>query len=366
MRTLDAARKADLGFDSSNVVSVRIDLATSGYDETRGRRFYERLLDNVSARPGIESASVSDSVPLRMVEGRTRQVAVEGYEPRADEDMRFAVNTVGPEYFRTLRIGLLAGRAFTRDDSLAGSPVVIVNETIARRFWQTPANAVGKRLRVGGNEGDWQTIVGVARDIKYLTLNEGPTPYFYTPFEQDYRSEMTVHVRGSAGIPALLEAVRSEIRTLDAGVPILDAQTLADQARSGFVLYEMAAAALAAFGLIAIGLAAVGVYGLVSYTVKQSTHEIGVRIALGARRTDVVLRFLSRGMRLGLAGAALGVGAALMVTRLMVALLYGVSAMDLVSFAGAAVLVLGIALLAIFIPSWRAAGTDPVRALRHQ
>ena len=365
LRTLEAARKADLGFDSSNVVSVRIDLVTSGYDDTRGRSFYKQLLDNLSSRPGIESASVADFVPLRMVEGRSRQVTVEGYEPLADEDLRFAVNVVGPDYFRTLRIGLLAGRAFSRDDSPTSPPVVIVNETIARRFWQTPTNAVGKRLRVGGDAGEWRAIVGVARDIKYLSLNEAPTPYFYMPFEQDYRPEMTVHVRGSAGTPDLMERVRGEVRTLDSGVPVLDAQTLADQARAGLVLYEAAASALMAFGLIAIGLAALGVYGLVSYTARQSTHEIGVRMALGAGRADVVLRFVRRGMKLALIGAAIGIGLSVMVTRLMRAVLYGVSAMDPVAFIGASVVVLGIALLASFVPSWRAACTDPIRALRH-
>jgi macrolide transport system ATP-binding/permease protein len=365
LRTGEAACNADLGFDSTNVVSARIDLATSGYDDSRGRSFYERLVESLGARAGVESASVAEFVPLRMVEGRTRQVVVDGYEPRRDEDMRLAVNAVGPEYFRALHIDLVAGRAFTRNDTPMSPPVVIVNDTMARRFWQTPVDAVGHRIRVGDDHGEWRLVVGVARDIKYLRLSEGPTPYFYVPFAQDYRPEMTLHVRSAAGMADLPDRVREEVRRLDSNVPVLDIQTLADQARSGRVLYEVAAAALAAFGLIAIGLAAVGVYGLVSYAVRQSTHEIGVRIALGARRGDVVLRFLTRGMWLGLLGAAIGIGAALMTTRLMVAVLYGVNAMDPVAFVGAAGVVLGITLFASLVPSWRAASTDPIRALRH-
>jgi predicted permease len=363
---LEAARNADLGFDPRNVVSVRLDLATNGYDEARGRSLYERLLDNLNSRPGIESASVADFVPLRMVEGRSRPVAIDGYEPRRGEDMRVAVNVVGPEYFRTLQIDLLAGRAFSRDDSPANRPVTIVNETLARRFWQTPLNAVGRRIRVGGNDGTWRTIVGVSRDIKYLTLKEGPTPYFYVPFDQEYRPEMTVHVRASGDISNLIERVRGEVQTLDSSLPILEARTLADQARSGLILYEASASALIWFGLIAIGLAGIGIYGLVSYTVRQSTQEIGIRMALGANRPSVVMRFLGRGMRLGLIGAAVGIGLSVMVTRWMVAVLFGVSPMDPVAFVGASAVVMGIALLASFVPSWRAASTDPIRALRHQ
>jgi predicted permease len=364
-RTVEAARNADVGFNPNQVVSVRIDLSTSGYDDARGRTFYDQLVENLSSRPGIESASLAEFVPMRMVEGRSRQIVVDGYEPAKDEHMRLAVNAVGPEYFRTLQIGVTAGRPFNRNDSQIASPVVIVNETTARRFWRTPANAVGKRIRLGGEPSDWRTIVGVARDIKYLRLNEAPTPYLYTPFEQDYRAEMTVHVRGTAGLVDLMSRVRQEARALDGSVPVLEAQTLADQVRSGLVLYEVSAAALMAFGLIAIGLAAVGVYGLVSYSVKQSTHEIGVRIALGAQRRDVSLQFLTRGMTLGLLGVGIGIAGALMATRLMAAVLYGVNPTDSVAFAGATGLVLGIALLASFLPSWRAASLNPIRALRH-
>src|SRR5687768_16644610 len=166
---------------------------------------------------------------------------------------------------QALREDLTAGREFSRDDGPASPAVAIVNETMARRFWQTPARTVGQRIGLGDN--DELTIVGVARDIKYFRLNEEPRPYFYMPVAQRFRTEMTVHVRGSAGTADSLGRVRAEVRNLDATVPVLEAHTLADQARAGLALYELSAAALMAFGLIAIGLAAVGVYGLVSYSV---------------------------------------------------------------------------------------------------
>jgi ABC-type antimicrobial peptide transport system permease subunit len=239
--------------------------------------------------------------------------------------------------------------------------VVIVNETTALRFWQQPANAIGRRVRLGD---EWRTVIGVVRDIKYLRLNEGRTPYFYTPVAQDYRSEMTIHARGSPDSTRLINSVRAAIRSVDPDLSMLEAQTLSDQVRSSVALYEASAAALGAFGLIAIGLAAVGLYGLVSYSVKQRTHEIGLRIALGAGRADIARRFIAGGVRYGVLGVAIGTSAALMTTRVMAAILYGVTAMDPLTFAVAAGLVLGVAVLASVIPSWAATSTDPIRALR--
>jgi hypothetical protein len=264
-----------------------------------------------------------------------------------------------------MRIEMVEGREFDRRDRAGSRQVVIVNETIARRFWTSPGNAVGKRLRVGRGEDNWRMVVGVARDIKYLTLNEAPTPYFYLPLAQNYRSDMTFHVRGTVGAQALIDLIRTEVRTLNPHLPILDTQTLAEQARVGVVLYETVAAILGVFGLMAMGLAAVGIYGLVSYTVKQRAHEIGVRVALGATRTDVVRQFLWTGLRLGTFGAVVGLIVALGASRLMAGLLYGVGATDPLAFGGAFTLVLTLTLLASVIPAWRAAHVQPNATLHH-
>jgi predicted permease len=363
-RSLEAARHADAGFNSDDVISVTVDLKPNGYDESRGRLFYEQLLDAVGADEGIEVASLAMTYPLTLLDGMANKVVVEGYEQRRDEDLTFLSNVVAPEYFRTLRIALVTGREFTRRDDASGQQVVIVNNTLARRFWESAPNAIGKRLRVSG--GDWRTVIGVAQDVKYARLNEEPRPYVYLPFLQAYRSNMILHSRGAAGPVTLLEQARAHIQALDPNLPILGAQSLRDQTGAALGTYEMTARTLFIFGIAAMALAALGIYGLVSYTVKQSTHEIGIRMALGARRIDIVRRYLGRGLRLGVIGAILGIAAALATTRLLATLLYGVSATDVVSFAAASSLVLSIVLAASLIPAWRAALTNPSTGLRHQ
>jgi macrolide transport system ATP-binding/permease protein len=364
MRSLEAARNADAGFDSRNVASVSVDLKPNGYDEGRGRVFYQQLLDSLRVDDGISSASLAAFLPLTLVDGPSGDVRIEGYQRRRDEDLSFLFNVIAPDYFQTLRIGLVAGRDFSRRDDAATSGVAIVNEAMARRFWGTVPGALGKRLSFGGE--DWRTVVGVARNVKYARLTEDPRPYVYLPFLQHYVANLTLQVRGSAASPHLLEQVRGRVQALDPNLPVLAARMLAEQTRVALNTFETAAATLVMFGVIAIGLAALGIYGLVSYTVKQSTHEIGIRMALGAQRGDVAQRFLGRGLRLGTIGVALGIAGSFAVTRLLATLLFGVRATDVVSYAVASTLVLGITLVASLIPAWKAARTNPIAALRHQ
>ena len=363
-RSLDAARHADAGFDARNVTSVTMDLRPNGYDEARGRTFYQQLLDAVRADEGIESASLATIYPLTTVDSASQKFVVEGYQPRRDEDLIFLFNVVTPDYFKTLRIGLVTGREFDRRDDQSAPQVAIVNDTLARRFWGNAANAIGKRLRLASGES--RTVVGVARDVKYARINEDARPYVYLPFLQSYTSNMILHTRGSAGPVKLLEQARGHLQTLDPNLPILDAKSLSEQTNSALGVFEIAARTLLIFGVAAMALAAMGVYGLVSYSVKQSTHDIGIRMALGARRVDVVRRFLGRGLQLGAIGIAAGIVASLVMTRLLGTLLYGVSATDAVSFATASAVLLGSTLVATLIPAWRAARTDPMAALRHQ
>jgi macrolide transport system ATP-binding/permease protein len=363
-RSLEAARNADPGFVARNVVSLTVDPAAQGYDEARGRVFYERLLDAARADASIESASLARTFPMSLVDGMRQTVAVEGYQPQVDEDLVFLFNVVAPDYFRTLQIDLVTGRDFERRDDPSSTPVVIVNETLARRFWNSTAHAIGKRVRVSG--GEWRTVIGVARDVKYARINEDPRPYVYLPFLQSYTSNMMLQARGPAGPVALLEQAQRHIQSVDPELPILDARTLADQAAAGLNTLALAARMLFMFGIAAMSLAALGIYGMVSYTVKQSTHEIGIRMAVGAGRQDILRRFLGRGLRLGLTGAAIGLVSAIVVTRLLSSVLYGVSATDVISFAGAFAVVVGVVLAASLAPAWKAARTNPVAALRHQ
>jgi predicted permease len=363
-RSLEAARRAYPGFDASHVTSIAVDVKQNGYDESHGRAFYRRLLEAVRADAGTESATLAGFEPLAFLDTPARRVAIEGYEPRRGEDLAFLYNTVGPDYFRTLRINLMAGRAFEDRDDESAAPVAIVNNTFAQRFWGNATKAIGKRVRAG--EGDWRTVIGVAADIKYLQINESARPYVYLPFLQSYRSSMFLHTQGPAPADALVDRARAHVTALDANLPILHAGRLAEQLNGSLLLFNLTATMLFIFGVAGMALAAMGTYGLVSYTVKQSTHEIGIRMALGASGLSVVRRFLEQGIRLGATGAALGFVAALGISRLLGSVLYGVSATDAVSFGRALALVLGVVIVATLVPAWRAARTNPLSALRHQ
>ena len=365
-RSFEAAGRANPGFDPSRVTSIDLDLKQNGYDEARGRVFYRKLLDEVRADAGIESATLAANTPLGLLDTRVQRVAIDGYEPGKGEDLAFMWNTVDSDYFRTLRIPLAAGREFEAHDDETGAPVAVVNTTLAQRFWGGAANALGKRIRVGDRDSDWRTIVGVAADVKYSRINEAPRPYFYVPFRQAYRSSMVLHTTGAAPVDRLVDQARARVAARDADLPIQYARPMAAQMRGALIFYHLIATMLFVFGAAGMALAALGTYGLVSYTVKQSTHEIGIRMALGASGASVVRQFLGRGLRLGAIGAAVGILAALGMNRLLTNVLYGVSATDVISFARALALVLGVVIVATLVPASRAALTNPLNALRHQ
>jgi len=363
-RSVEAARRAHPGFDASHLTAITLEVKQNAYDDSRGRVFYRHLLDAARADAGIESATLAANLPMGFLDTPSRRVAIEGYEQSRGEDLSFMSNAVGPDYFRTLAIPLMAGREFADRDDETGAPVAVVNNTLAKRFWGGAENAIGKRIRSG--DGDWRTVVGVAADVKYARIDEAPRPYLYLPFLQSYRSAMTLHTRGAAPVNVLVDQARARVAALDPDLPIVHARPMADAMRGAFMLFDLTAAMLLVFGLAGMALAALGLYGLVSYIVKQSTHEIGIRMALGAPRLSVVRRFLARGLRLGGIGATIGIVAALGVGRLLGSALFGVSATDPISFARALGLVLGIVIVATLIPAWRAARTNPLSALRHQ
>jgi predicted permease len=363
-RSLEAARRANPGYDASHVMTLGLDVKQNAYDESRGRMFYRDLLEAARADRGVESATLAAFIPLGFLDTPSRRVAIEGYEPRRGEDLAFMFNTIGPDYFCTLRIPLVAGRAFEDRDDHTAAPVVVVNRTLAQRFWGNAADAVGKRVRVA--DGEWRTVIGVAADVKYSRINESPRPYFYLPFLQAYRSSMILHTRGPAPIEQLVDQARAHVTALDANLPILYARPLAGAIAGALLLFNLTAKMLFLFGVTGMALAAIGTYGLVSYTVKQSTHEIGIRMALGASGSSILCAFLGRGLRLGAVGAALGIVAALGAARLLGSVLFGVGPTDAASFARALAMVLGTVIVATIVPAGRAARTNPLRALRHQ
>jgi predicted permease len=367
-RTVDAARRADPGFDVRGVASIALDVRQNGYDEARGRAFYRQLLDSVRAVGGVDAATLAVYQPMSMVETRALPVTIEGYEPRRGEDPAMLSNTVASDYFRTLAVPLLSGRAFMDSDDDGSAAVAIVNRTLAERFWGGAPAAIGRRLRVA--DGGWRTVIGVVADLKYARIDEAPRPYVYLPFAQAYRSNMILYARAASGsnlaVERLVELGRARIEALDADLPVLYARPMGEATRGALIFFDLTATMLLIFGAAGMVLAVMGTYGLVSYVVRQSTREIGIRLALGATGASVVRGFVARGIRLGVIGAGLGVLAALGVTRLLASVLFGVSPTDLPSFAVALTVVLGGVVLATLVPAWRAARTSAIRALRHQ
>ena len=363
-RSLDAAKNAHPGFDAGQVAAIELDLKQNGYDEPRGRAFYRRLLDAARSSAGTESATLAAYIPLNFLDTRAQQVEVAGYQPQRGEDLSFLSNAVASDYFRTLQISLLAGRPFEDRDDETAAPVAIVNGVFADRFWGGAAGSIGKQLR--GADGHWRTVIGVAADVKYIRINEAPRPYIYLPYLQAYRPTMTLHTRGPAPPDVLVKEARETVAALDPDLPVLSAKPLRDHATGALILLNFAATMLLVFGTAGMLLAALGTFGLVSYSVTQSTREIGIRLALGASARSIVRVFLARGLRLGAVGAALGIVAAIGISRLLRNLLFGVSGTDVASFALALAIVLGGVIVATVLPAWRAARTNPMNALRHQ
>jgi macrolide transport system ATP-binding/permease protein len=362
VRTVREAYKADPGFDPHGVLLASFDPFLSGYDESRGREFYRRLVERVRTVPGIESATLARRLPLTDGGIAFVGVTIDGYAPAKDEDMRLNYETVGPQYFQTMRIPFVHGRDFDERDQEGARGVVIVNETMARRYWPG-GDALGRRLKLAK---DWLEIVGVAKDVKNRSLSEAPHPFLYLPLLQDYRSNMILVARTAVEPEKMFQSVRAEVATLDPEVRVFDAKTLEEHVGISLFLQRMAATLLSIFGLLALSLAAIGLYGVMAYSVSQRTRELGIRVSVGAERRDIFKLILGQGLAISVVGLLAGLVVALAVTRLTANLLYGVSATDPVTFIVIGLLLLCITLLACYFPARRATKIDPMIALRFE
>lgn len=363
VRSLQMVLTTNPGFDSTGVLLADLDLSLQGYDETRGLSFYARVIERVESLPGVDAASVAAVVPVNPGGSRTT-VEVAGYTPRPQEDMELNFNRVGPGYFRTMGIGVVQGRVFS-DASLGGTPgEVVVNETFAQRYWpgQDP---IGRNIRFTGRDHP-DRVVGVVADGKYRGMRETGLPYIYVPIGLSYTARVTLLARVDGDPLAMLPAVRAELRALDPTLPIYGERTLEDQVARAVFGERLGAMLLGLFGAVALLLAAVGVYGLVAHAVEQRTHEIGVRMALGAERRDVVRLVVGQGMGLVVVGVGLGLAGAAALTRTVASLLFGISATDVVTFALVPLGLLATALLACLLPARRATRIDPMHALRYE
>jgi predicted permease len=342
---------------------MTFNLGREGYTPERGQLFYEEAASRVAELPGVRHAAVAQNAPL--AGGFLRSVFPEGQDTTTRDRILVQVNSVSVGYFDTIGIPLLRGRDFTSTDAMGAPLVVIVNETMAQRFWPGE-EAVGKRFKFFGDP-DYTTIIGIARDSKYNGVAEDPIPFIYQPLRQNYTPQAALHVRAGGEAAGLADAVRRQVRRIDPTLSVFDVRTLRDQVFQSLAGLRTNVIALGAFGSLAALLAAIGLYGVASYSVSQRTREIGVRMALGARTGSVIRLVLGQGLVLVLIGVGVGIVAALALSVLVpAALLPNISARDPLTFAGTAALLTAVALVASLIPAHRATRIDPLIALRSE
>jgi predicted permease len=366
LRSLGRAQIIDPGFETERMLTVQLDLEPGGYNEARGRAFYLQLLDQVERTPGVQSVTLAEIIPLTL-SSATARVAVEGHESPDGNYHEIDGNSVGPRYFETMGIPIVAGREFDRRDTEGAPPVIIVNETMARRFWPNE-NALGRRLRfltMNNNFSPYLEVVGIVKDSKYRTLGEEPQSFSYAPALQNYRQQTTLHVRTLGEPGRLRSAVRESALSLDKSL-LVEVKVMRENLALALLPARIAVSLLGALGLLGLSLAVVGIYGVISYAVSQRTSEIGLRMALGAQPGAILRLVIGHGMKLTLLGLGLGAAAALALTRFLISLLVGVSPTDPLTFVTLAVVVSLVALLACYIPARRATRVDPVVALRRE
>jgi predicted permease len=361
LRSLGSARDLDPGFETRELALATINAGQQGYDQARAERFYEQVLERVRSLPGVRSASLATNLPL--FGGFLRSVYLEGQPQEAGKGILVTTNAVEGSYFETMGVALLKGRDFTARDRPETVPVVIVNETMAQQFWPGQG-AIGRRFQFYGDES-YREVVGVVRTTNYVTVGEQPRPCAFIPLRQGYADTVSLHVR-SVGEPApALGAAQREIRLLDPEMPLTNVWTARQLVDQSLWAARLGAALLSLLGVLALALASVGLYGVIGYWVARSQREIGIRMAIGAGRPDVLALVLRRAMTMVAIGVALGLGASLAVSRVISTLLYG-SARDPVTFVGVPLLLALVALVASGLPALRASRVDPVVALRYQ
>jgi macrolide transport system ATP-binding/permease protein len=360
LQSLQRMQNASPGFSTNNVIMSVVDLFSAGYKLDRAKIFHTQLLDRVRALPGVESAALTRVTPFSYNPPSSAPIEIDGYQPAPDEQPNAEYLQVSEDYLSTLGIPLVAGREFTRTDDENSPRVAIINETMAGKYWPGK-DPIGQRLKV---KDKWMQIVGVAKTVNYETKLEPPKSFFYVPVRQNFFVGNALLIRTRETPGAITNALAREVHALDPTLAPYAADRLQEQVDGRGYTQRLAATLLAIFGGMALFLAAIGLYGVMSYSVSQSTRELGVRMALGATVRDLLRLVLSRGLRLTIAGVAIGAAAAFLLTRLMGNLLYKVSPRDPIAFGAALIILIAVALVACFLPARRATRIDPVRALR--
>ena len=367
VRSLNKTQQLYLGFDPHHVLDFSLDVQQVGFDKIHGQEFFRQVDERVRALPGVVSVTQTFVVPMGVVSVND-PVTVEGRPVEPGEHVPpIMYNDVTPSYFATLRMPILSGRAFTDADNEKAPPVAIINQTMANRFWSNQ-NALGKRFSLKGPTGPFIEVVGVVQDAKYRSVVEEPTPFFYLPLNQVYVDFRTFHVRTSLPPERLQRDIEATLHSLAPDIPVREMQTMTQalQGINGFFLFRFGAQLTSTMGLLGLILAVVGVYSVVSYAAVQRTHEIGIRMALGAAPQDILLMVLRQSVVVVAIGLTVGLAAALAGTRAIANFIVGVRPTDAATFVTVVVLLAVIALIACWIPARRATRVNPLVALRYE
>jgi predicted permease len=361
LQSLIKMRNASPGFNT-NVVSSVVDLFSAGYKLDKARIFHTQLLDRLRTLPGVESAALTRVIPFSYNVFSSAPIEVDGYQPPPNEQPTVEYVEVTEDYFATLGIPIVSGREFMRIDDENVPPLAIINETMAAKYWPGK-NPVGQRLKA---KDRWLQIVGIAKNSNYRSKTETPVPFFYVPLRQNFRVQNSLLIRTPETPGAMMQALAREIHALDPNLAPLITDRLQDQIDEISYSQRLAVTLVALFGGMALLLAAIGLYAVMSYSVTQTTRELGLRMALGAGVKDLLRLVMSHGLRLTAAGIVIGAVAAVVLTRLMGNLLYNVSPRDPIAFGTAFIILIVVASIACFVPAWRATRIDPVQALHEQ
>jgi predicted permease len=367
VRSLMRAQHSYMGFEADHVLNLTLDPREVGYDEARTKTFYHDLEARVRVMPGVQSASLAFSVPMGPVQDGS-MIYVEGQPPTPGQPPPLVIyNHVDESYFDTMRIPLLRGRPFRENDNDKAPLVAVVNLSMAQQFWPNQ-DPIGKRFSMKSVAGPFVEVVGLAADGKYIFIGWDKKPFFFVPLAQSYAAYRTLQVRASLPPETMIAQMQNEVRALDPNMPVSDVQTMRQSLSggNGYFVFQIGAILAAAMGFLGLTLAVVGVYGVVSFAASQRTHEIGIRMALGAGRREILKLVLQQGLALVIAGVLSGTVLAWALTRSMATILVGVSPTDALTYLTATLLLAAIGFWACYAPARRAMRLDPMVALRYE
>jgi predicted permease len=367
IRSLQKLKDLDPGFRTTNLLAFKVNPPLNGYGPEKTKAFYERLKEGLESLPGVDTVGLA---VMPVMEGNEwdQWVTIDSYSPKTGELPDPHMNFLSPDYFKTMEIALLAGRDFRRTDVLSAPKVCIVNESFAKKYFGT-VNAIGHKIGMGIDPGTKTdiTVIGVARDTKYENMREEIPVEMYRPYQQlEFGVGITAYVRTAQNPDQIFASVRKRVHDLDANLPVFDMITLEKQMDDSLVIERLVSSLSSGFGLVATLLASIGLYGVMAYTVARRTREIGIRMAIGAARTDVLWMVMREVLLLLGIGVAVALPAAWILTRFVRSQLYGIQPTDPASIATAVFAITAVAMLAGYVPALRATRIDPMRALRYE